>query len=152
MAEGDPLLIVYTELVKKPQMVWSIPSIDRTIRIRSVIAGISGGLIGVIFSIPFWLLHITLLAFWVIGFGAVIGVIMSQVSFRDESFLKGLAVFIRSRRDRVLVDGRRVKLYLDCSPITTIEHGSYRLIPDAVPVSTDIIDKWGGINIRKTTG
>ncbi len=147
MAEGDPLLIVYTELVKKPQMVWSIPSIDRTIRIRSVIAGIGGGLIGLIFSLPFWFLHLSLIAFWVIGLFVCISIVSSQVSFRDESFLRGLAVFVRSRQQRVTVDGRRVKLYLDCSPITTIEHGTYRLVPTAAPIGADLVDRRGGISV-----
>lgn len=152
MADGDPLLIVYTELVKKPQMVWSIPSIDRTIRIRSVVAGIGGGLIGLICSLPLWLLHLTLPAFWTIGLCASIGVIVSQVQFRDEPFLHGLAVFIRSRQQRVVLDGRRVKLYLDCSPITTIEHGTYRLVPSAAPIGADLVDRWGGISIPATGG
>ncbi len=147
MAEGDPLLIIYTELVKKPQMAFSIPSINRTIRIRSAIAGISGGLIGLTLSLPFWLLHLTLPAFWTIGLCVCIGVIISQISFRDESFLRGLAVFIRSRQQRVVLDGRRVKLYLDCSPITTIEHGTYRLVPTAAPIGTNLVDRWGGISV-----
>jgi len=152
MAEGDPMLVIYTDVARKAPMDFPLRSLRRTIPVRPLVGGVLGALVfGLPFSAPFWLLHWVLPAIWTICLWGALGALTAFDSLRDESLLRRLVAFVRGQRQRVVLDGHRVRLYLDCTPITSIEHGTWRLVPSAVPIDPRLVGPRGEIRVPEAT-
>ena len=146
MPAQGPLMIVATEALTPPKVrighIGGNFTLPRTVPLASLIAGACGALVGFLFALvvdP----GLTFMVFGIVIGGAAGVAAVTMSPLKGESLSRWLGLQLRTRRQRIKLEGDVVQLAVGIALLKSATVGEVRLTPGAVNVRPSQYDERG---------